>query len=249
MSAPFIAYAETAVLRYAAFGDVQFTHDLDTRNDSLMPVLRNRRHGVGEDAVDAVLDGHFLVAGLDMNIRRAAFESVKDGGVDQLDDGGNVVVLAGHFVDRQRLVGVFLIDHVEREAFGDFIENALRLLGLFEQVGDLRERRHFDVQLLIDEDGEFVNKVEVSRIGEGNVERAVARLQRHKVVAEHQIHWHGAEKVVVDAHFFKVHELAAVAGCGQSCFIHLLDFRRFKRSTRQRGGGRGGRFSGFWHGV
>ena len=31
-------------------------------------------------------------------------------------------------------------DDVEGEAFGDFVENALRLLGLLEQVGDLGER-------------------------------------------------------------------------------------------------------------
>ena len=35
----------------------------------------------------------------------------------------------------------FFADHVEREAFGDFFENALRLLGLLQQVGDLRQGR------------------------------------------------------------------------------------------------------------
>ena len=136
-----VADAETAVLRDAALGDIEFAHDLDARNDGGVPVLRDGRHGVVQHAVDAVLDGDFLVARFDVNIAGAPFERVEDGGIDQLDDRRDVGIDRGKLVDGERFVGVvFVADDIEREAFGDFFEHALRLLGLLEQVGDLRER-------------------------------------------------------------------------------------------------------------
>ena len=80
-------------------------------------------------------------------------------------------------------------------------QDALRLLGLLEQLGNLRERGDFDAQLLVEQQGQFVDQVEVPRIRQGDVERAVLRVQRHEVVAEHQIHRNGAEKIVIDPRF------------------------------------------------
>ena len=110
-------------------------------------------------------------------------------------------------VDGQRLVGIAVFaDHVEREPFGDFFQHALRLLGLLQQLGNLRERGDFDAQLLVQQQGQFVDQVEVPRIGQGDVERAVLRVQRHEVVAEHQVHGDGAEEIVVDARFPQIHD-------------------------------------------
>ena len=107
------------------------------------------RHGVVQHAVDAVLDGDFLVARFDVNIAGAPFERVEDGGIHQLDHRRDVGVGGGQLVDGERFVRVlFVADHVQREAFGDFFEHALRLLGLLEQIGDLRERGDLDPQLL-----------------------------------------------------------------------------------------------------
>ena len=106
-----------------------------------VPVLGDGRHGVVQDAVDAVLDGDFLVARFDVDIAGAAFEGVEDGGIDQLDDRRDVAVDGGELVDGEGFVGiVFVADDVEGEAFGDFFEDALGLLGLLEEVGDLGER-------------------------------------------------------------------------------------------------------------
>ena len=118
----------------------------------------------------------------------------------------------GELVDGERLVRiVFFADHVEREAFGDFFQHALRLLGLLEQVGDLRKRGDLDAQLLVQQQRQLVDQVEIARIGERDIERPVLRLQRHEVVAEHQIDRDGAEQVVIDAGFPQIDELAAVA--------------------------------------
>ena len=207
-----IPHAEAAVLRHAALGDVELAHDLDARNDGRMPVLGDRRHGVVQHAVDAVLDGDFLVARFDVDVARAPLERVEDGRVDQLDDRRDVAVGGREAVDRQRLVLIVLVaDHVEREALGHLFEHALRLLGLLEQIGDLRERRHLDAQLLVEQQRQLVDQPQVARIGQGDIERAVLRVQRHEVVAEHQIDRDRAEQLVIDRPFAQVDVFAAVA--------------------------------------
>ncbi len=100
------------------------------------------RHGLLQHAVDAVLHMHRVVVGLDVNVGGAALESGEDGGVHQPDDGADVF-FAGELLDGDVFVGVVVAgEHVEGEPFAGFVENALRLLGFLEQVGDLRERGH-----------------------------------------------------------------------------------------------------------
>ena len=75
-----------------------------------------------------------------MDIRGAALERCEDGGVDEADDRRDVVI-GCEFLDGDVFVGgVFAGEHVEGETFSGFVEYALRLLGLLEEVGDLRER-------------------------------------------------------------------------------------------------------------
>ena len=149
----FVAHAEAAVLRHAPFGDIEFGHHLDTRENRRMPILGDGRHGVLQHAVNAVLDGDFLVARFNVNVRGAPFERVEQGGVHQLDHRGDVAI-GTQLLDRERLVGVlFVAHHVEREAFGHLFEHPLALLGLLEQVGDLAQGRHFDAQLFAEQDG------------------------------------------------------------------------------------------------
>ena len=70
-----VAHAEAAVLRHAALGDVQLAHDLDTRDDGRVVLLRDRLHGLLQHAVDAVLDDHGVVARLDVNIAGAPLQA------------------------------------------------------------------------------------------------------------------------------------------------------------------------------
>src|SRR6185369_18052203 len=84
--------SEAAVLRNAAFGDVQLRHDLDALNDCLM---MSDVDGIGraiERAVDSVLDDDVRVASFNVNIRCASLESVEHDGVNQLDDRRHLVV-------------------------------------------------------------------------------------------------------------------------------------------------------------
>ncbi len=86
-----------------------------------------------QHAVDAVLDGHFLVPRFDVDIARPALQRIEDGGVDQLDDGRDIAVGRRQPVDGQSLVLVlFVANHVQREAFGHLFEHALGLFGLLQ---------------------------------------------------------------------------------------------------------------------
>src|ERR1035437_9132754 len=207
-----IAHAEAPVLRDALLGDIEFAHDLDARDDGGLPVLGDGRHGVVQHAIDAVLDGHFLIARFDVNIAGAAFQGVEDGGIHQLDDRRDVGIRGGQLVDGEGLIRIAVFgDDVEGEPLGDFLQHALRLLGLLEQFRNLREGGDFDAQLLVEQEGQFIDQVEIARIGEGDIERAVLRVQRHEIVAEHEIHGDGAEEIVIDARFPQIDILAAVA--------------------------------------
>ena len=210
--AALVAHAETAILRDAALGDIQLAHHLDARKDGGVPVLGDGRHGVVQHSVDAVLDGYFLVARFDVNVAGAPLQRVEDGGIDQLDDRRDVAIDRGELVDGERLFGVLFIDHhVQREAFGNLFQNALGLLGLLEQVGNLGQRGDLDAQLLVKQQRQLVDHVQVAGVGQGDVERAVLRAQGHEVVAEHQVHRDGPEQIVVDGAFAQVHILAAIA--------------------------------------
>ena len=87
-----VFHAEAAVLRYAALGNVQFAHHLDARNDGRVMLFADRRHGLGEHAVNAELDAHRIVAGLDVNVTGPPLQGGEDRGVDQADDRADVAL-------------------------------------------------------------------------------------------------------------------------------------------------------------
>ncbi len=65
--------------------------------------------------------------------------------------GRDVGVFGGELIDGERFILLALFaDHIQRETFGDFFQHALRLLGLLEQLGDLRERGHLYAQFAIE---------------------------------------------------------------------------------------------------
>src|SRR6185369_3228038 len=112
-----IAHAEASVLRNATLGNVQFGHDLDTRNDGGVMFFRDRRHGRLQHAIDAVLDDDRVIARFDVNIGSAPLQSGEDGGIHQADDR-RYISFGGEAFDRDRLVAAFVFtDDVERETF------------------------------------------------------------------------------------------------------------------------------------
>ena len=197
--AAFVLHAEAAVLRDAAFGDVQIAQNFDARENGGMPLLGDGLHGVLQHAVDAVLDGDFGVAGFDVNVTGAAFQSGENDGFHEPHnraDGG---------IARQAVAGdglfalFFFLGNLEREGFRGLLEDALGLLGALEDVADLLCGGHLDGQLLSEQQGKFVAEQYQAGIRDGDGERIVLHFERNEVVAEHQVRGNGAEKFGIDA--------------------------------------------------
>ena len=94
-------------------------------------LARDRRHGRLQHTVNAVLDHQRVVIGFQVNIRSAALEGGKDGGIHQPDNRADVL-FRRELLDRDILIGiVFGGNDVEREALGRLVEHSLRLLRLF----------------------------------------------------------------------------------------------------------------------
>ena len=180
------------------------------------------RHGFLEDAVDAVLDVERVVVGLDVDVGGATLERGEDGGVDQADDGADVFI-AGQLFDGDVFVGIAVIagDDVEGEAFAGFVEDALRLFGLLEQVGDLRERGDARDDAVAKEAGDFVEHHEARGIADRDDEHIGLLFDGHEVVAEHQFHRNGAEEVVLDLEVFEINKFGAIA-CRQGFSLGTL---------------------------
>ena len=146
-----------------------------------------------------------------MNVGGAPFESGEDGGVDQPDDGADVF-FAGELLDGDVFVGVVVAgQHIEGEPFAGFVQNALRLLRLFQQVGDLRERGHAGDDAMAQQSGDLVQHHELRRIGDRDHQRIGPLLEGHEVVAEHQLYRDGAQQVVLNLEVLQVDELGAIA--------------------------------------
>ena len=84
--------------------------------------------------------------------------ALKDGGVHQFDNRRNVAFIGSQPVNGKIFIAVFVIaDDIQREAFSHFFEDALRLLGLLEKVGNLRMRGYFNAQLARKQHLQFVD--------------------------------------------------------------------------------------------
>src|SRR3954452_1556300 len=203
------AQFETAVLRHALLGDVELRHDLDARNDRAVVALVDRLERFVEDAGDAVLDDHFVVARFDVNVRGAALDRVEDDRVDQLDDWRRL--LRGDRVDRQRLFAFLVFaDEGHAETFGGLVEHALRRFGLLQFVADRGGRGHFDLQRRAEEQFQFVELEDVGRITDHDGDVAVLALLRQELIADHQLQRNVFEELVIDLEVIEVDVLETV---------------------------------------
>ena len=175
-------------------------------------LLGDGLHGLLQHAVDAVLDDHRVVARLDVNIAGAPLQRGEDGGVDQANDRA-LIGLARQLLDRDGFVGVFVFgDDVERKVFAGFFQHALRLLALLQHVADLRQAGDSGDDAAAQQQADLVDHHQLAGIGNGDDQAAIGLvLQRHEVVAEHQVHFDLAEQIVLDVKVLQVHELAAIA--------------------------------------
>ena len=84
-----------------------------------------------------------------MNVGSAPLQRSEDRGIDQADNRAGISG-RGQLVDRQGFfrAGIFVLaDNLE--TFAGFFENALRLLGLVEDVVDLLQRGNFGDDALL----------------------------------------------------------------------------------------------------
>ena len=210
--APVVLHAEASVLRHAALGDVQFAHDLDTRNHGRVMFFADRRHGLREHAVYAELDHDGIVARLNVNVGSAPLQSGENRGVDQADDRAGVT-RGRKLVDAQRLFRTRVLIFADNlEAFAGLLEHALRLLGLLQDVGDLLERRNLGDDALLQQQADFVDHHQLAGIGNGDRQPPVLRfVERDKVIPEHQVDRNLLEQVMVELEVAQVDEFATVA--------------------------------------
>src|ERR1019366_6678983 len=189
-----IAHAETPVLRDPALGNVQLAHDLDARDDGGMVLLGDGLHGLLQHAVNAVLDDHGVVARLDVDVAGAPLQRGKDRGIHQPDDGADVG-LGRQLLDGDGLVGIFVFDnYVQREALAGFLQHALRLLRIFQDVADLGQAGNLGGDAPAQQPADLVDHHQLAGFGDGDHQPAIGLVfQQHEVVAEHQVHRNLAE--------------------------------------------------------
>ena len=93
-----VAEVDAAVLREAAFGDVEARHDLQARDDRVLEagqVVRERDRD--QDTVDAVADAEIIFLRLEVDVRRAFGDGLREDFGDEAHHGG---VLVGFDVGR-----------------------------------------------------------------------------------------------------------------------------------------------------
>ena len=114
-------------------------------------------------------------------------------------------------------------NHIESKAFAGIFQNALRLLRLLENFGDLGQRRNFGDDVLAQQQADLVDHHQLAGIGDGDGQPAIfGFFQRHEVVAEHQVNRDGLEQIVVKLEVMQVNELAAIAACNVLRFFQFF---------------------------
>ena len=93
--------AHAAVLRQAAFGDVQAAHDFEARGQRQLHLL-GRRRGVHQHAVNAVAQAHAFLERLQVNVAGAVLDGLDDDEIGEFDDrrfsaGGGELVKVDFF--------------------------------------------------------------------------------------------------------------------------------------------------------
>ena len=81
-------HRDPAVLRDALLRDVEVGHHLHAADQTVLDVLRRRRHRLHQDAVDAETDPQIMLARFDMDVGGSVGHGLGHHRVDELDDRG-----------------------------------------------------------------------------------------------------------------------------------------------------------------
>ena len=157
-----------------------------------------------------------------MNVGGAALKGGENRGVDKANNGADVFGVSGELLDGDVFVGVFVAgEHVEGQAFAGLIEDALRLLGFLQQVGDLRERGHTRQDARPQKPGNLIEHHQPRGVAYGDHQSVFLLFDGHEVVAEHQLYPHGGHQFVLNLEVFEVDELGVIAR-GESLSLGAL---------------------------
>ena len=216
-AAALVTDPEATVLGDAAFGDVEFGHDLDPGDDGGVVLLGDGRHGLLENAVDPVLDVDVVVFGMNVDVAGPALQGVEDGRVHQPDDGA--LRLIGQLLDGNLLAGFVLLD--QGQALGGLLQHPLGRFALLEYVADLGGPGDPHHQSLPQQRAQLILQHQLARVGNGHHQGAIDRLERDEVVAEHPLRRDVAEEFRIHGEVRQVDEFAAVP-LGQVAGLLLL---------------------------
>ena len=203
-------HPEAAVLGDALLGDVQLRHDLDAADDRAVVLLGDGLHRRLEHAIDPVLDHHFLVAGLDVDVGGATVQGVEDRRIHEADDGRLVGL---DLVDGQDLVAVVVVvDDLDLERFRRLLQDALRSLAPLERLLDRRRGSHRRKNGRPEKERELVEHRDVRGVRHHQDEVAGLPPVGEEGVAKHQLDGDGLEQLGVGGKRGHVHELQAMVG-------------------------------------
>jgi hypothetical protein len=183
---------DASVLRHATLGDVQLRHDLEARDQRGLE-LHRRLHDFHQRAVDAVAHADVVLEALEVDVRRAALDRIREDGVDQLDDGrvlhlrlerGGGDFLVGVLEDLDVAFLIHVLDHVHQ--VGDLTVHR-RFVDLVDGALD-RELSPDDGEDVVPRDElEILEHAEVRRVGHRDGERASIPLEREDEVLHREI--------------------------------------------------------------
>ena len=195
-------------------------------------LARDGRHRLLQHTVDAVLYMHRIIVGFDVYVGGSPFQCGEDGRVHQPDNGADVF-FARQLFNGNIFVGVFVArQHIEGQPLAGFVQHALRLLGLLQQFGNLRERRHARNDAMREQPGNLVEHHQLRRVADRNHQRVLLLFDGHKVVAEHQLHRDRAQQLVLNLEILQVHKLCVVA------LGHGFSLSALLRAARKRPAGK-----------
>ena len=90
-----------------------------------------------------------------------------------------------------------LAQDLHLEAFGGFLEDALRALALLQNRLNRRRRADAHADRRVQLDADFVDRLQVARIGHDDQQRLTLAAVRHEAVAQHQVGRNAPEQRVV----------------------------------------------------
>ena len=175
------ARGRVPVVRPERIRHVELGPDLHPADEGCAGRL-GQAHDLTQHAVHAVADDHAALGGLGVDVARAFAHAVADHRVDQLGNRGVEIALRCHG-NRVRVHG---FDPRRLEPAEQALDRALGAVELVDPLGQRGGRRDLEGHLAAGDEPERLLEVEVTRIGAGDLDRAVVGGERYHLVLARQ---------------------------------------------------------------